>query len=477
MFKRTVVIVFALCSMLFLQNRAYAQVATLGPAFTGGLNTEIAAAVAANLARRGVVVGAAALAATMSGLSTAAEVATAAGAGIMAVGTSPVWGSVALGVGALAAVGGVAWGTYKLLQNNASSGTTPDGQPMPASITLQVQTSSGSGSSGGGVYYVLPSCTSSCPQGLSLLPNSLPYYSGWSLDKPAISSAVLAGSSGADLANQEAAALARWLCGISTIYQGCSPSIVFAGTSASVEPLPYTLTVSYNVYSGGASSLPVASTYTMPSSATKNPAYVNPNLTGTLTTIAPNITSGMLPMPLPVPLVAAMANQLWQDASAAPGYAGIPYSATAPISAADIAASPVQATFNDLVNATPAQVGASTIPFSTTGTYSTSAGSTTSSGGTTIDDMCVNNPNSVACSTLGSAPSAPTLPASSVQVPMTPWSVGPSSGTCPADKTVNVFGQQLSFSFSPVCKFAQGVQPIVLVLCALAAALIVVAGI
>jgi hypothetical protein len=89
----------------------------------------------------------------------------------------------------------------------------------------------------------------------------------------------------------------------------------------------------------------------------------------------------------------------------------------------------------------------------------------------------VSNPNSVACSTLGSPPSSPTLPASTVQVPMAPWSIGPSSGTCPADKTVNVFGQQLSFSFVPLCQFAKNVQPLVLMLCALAAALIVIAGI
>jgi hypothetical protein len=60
---------------------------------------------------------------------------------------------------------------------------------------------------------------------------------------------------------------------------------------------------------------------------------------------------------------------------------------------------------------------------------------------------------------------------------MSPWSVGASDGVCPADLLVDVFGTQLAFSFGPVCTVAQKLRPIVLALCALAAAFIVAMGV
>jgi len=60
---------------------------------------------------------------------------------------------------------------------------------------------------------------------------------------------------------------------------------------------------------------------------------------------------------------------------------------------------------------------------------------------------------------------------------MVPWSVGASDGVCPADVPMNVLGVQLSLSFQPVCTVAQKLRPIVLALCALAAAFIVATGV
>ena len=408
----------------------------------------------------------------MAGLGTAAEVASAAGAGLMAVASAPVWGSIALGVGAVAAIGGVTWGTYQLLETTA--GTNPDGTPAATSLTLH-STQGPSAWSGGSAttetWYVMPGCSSACPQNLASVPTNVPFIGSWNLVYPTPpTNSVLAGVSGLDIANQEAAAMASWACGPTVGFKNCQMTVTYAGTAQSVEPKPYMITL--NSDSGG---------WTQQSIAAANPAYVNPDATGSLSSIQGKVTPAMLPVPLPPALVAQMANQLWQDAAAQPGYTGLPYSSTTPVSIADVASAPVQATFNDLVNSLPAPAGSNTVPFSTTGSYTQSGSgsgttTTTTTGSSPSTDMCTADPNSLACSSLGAPPSAPTVPSKTVQIPMTPWSVGSNSGTCPADRKVNVFGGQLSFSFQPICQLATAVQPVVLMLSALAAALIVVAG-
>jgi hypothetical protein len=84
----------------------------------------------------------------------------------------------------------------------------------------------------------------------------------------------------------------------------------------------------------------------------------------------------------------------------------------------------------------------------------------------------------VGCSQFGSVPDSGALAASGAGVSLVPVSIGgPSSVSCPLPVTFSMFGASYGLSFDPVCKLALGVQPVVLALCALAAALIVVAGI
>jgi len=82
----------------------------------------------------------------------------------------------------------------------------------------------------------------------------------------------------------------------------------------------------------------------------------------------------------------------------------------------------------------------------------------------------------VACADFGSAASG-TLGASGVNVTLSAVAVGPVSGVCPLPESFVFFGQTFEFSYGPLCQFAGNVQPVVLMLCALAAGLIVVAGI
>ncbi|WP_459713360.1 virulence factor TspB C-terminal domain-related protein [Paraburkholderia sp. 2C] len=90
--------------------------------------------------------------------------------------------------------------------------------------------------------------------------------------------------------------------------------------------------------------------------------------------------------------------------------------------------------------------------------------------------MCELDPSASACALLGTA-TADTLPSSSVSVSLTPWDIGPSTGTCPGPVVIPVFGYELSFSWTPMCTFAADVRPIVLAVCGIAAAFIVAMGI
>jgi hypothetical protein len=60
---------------------------------------------------------------------------------------------------------------------------------------------------------------------------------------------------------------------------------------------------------------------------------------------------------------------------------------------------------------------------------------------------------------------------------MSPWNVGASDGTCPAPKQISVLGSQYSLAFDPLCTAVQMLRPLVLALCALAAAFIVAMGV
>jgi hypothetical protein len=60
---------------------------------------------------------------------------------------------------------------------------------------------------------------------------------------------------------------------------------------------------------------------------------------------------------------------------------------------------------------------------------------------------------------------------------MSPWNVGAADGSCPVPVTFEVFGSQYSISFDPLCSLARSIRPLILALCALAAAFIVGTGV
>lgn len=85
--------------------------------------------------------------------------------------------------------------------------------------------------------------------------------------------------------------------------------------------------------------------------------------------------------------------------------------------------------------------------------------------------LCEKHPDVVACAKLGTAPEAQPVPNEDRQLsiqPDTGWGEG--SGSCPAPKTVQVHGFQLSMPFDLLCDFATGIRPVVIGLAWLAAA-------
>lgn len=85
--------------------------------------------------------------------------------------------------------------------------------------------------------------------------------------------------------------------------------------------------------------------------------------------------------------------------------------------------------------------------------------------------LCEKHPDVVACAKLGNAPEAQPVPNEDRQLsiqPDTGWGEG--GGSCPAPKTVQVHGFQLSMPFDLLCDFASGIRPVVIGLAWLAAA-------
>ncbi|WP_217361886.1 virulence factor TspB C-terminal domain-related protein [Paraburkholderia agricolaris] len=388
---------------------------------------------------------------------------------------APVWLSALVSVGALAAAGAVAWGIYNLTQTGSSSNpsltltpqnpsTTPPPQPAPQ---------------GSWTSYTNPFCnpavTTTC--GNNPLPATIPYY----MNGYPNSGAVFGCASGLDCAQQTAAAELNF--NQPGIKGTISVSIAQQCSTCTAEPLAYTVQLTWPAQPNN----PTVTGASYPVWPSTNPAYVAPptTQTGSLQSLSP--TANMLTQPFPQTMTAALADQLWKNAASQPGYDGYPYDATNPVSQSDVATAPVSPTWNDVVEAMPRPTGSTSVPISTNPIPNSpyTPGQTTpvnpSSGTTgttpTTQDPCQLEPNASACAPLGTAPAAPPIPTSSANVSMSPWAVGAPDGVCPAPQVVTVLGSPLSLSWDPVCQFVQKVRPLILAICALAAALIVAMGV
>ncbi|KVU20181.1 hypothetical protein WK62_21025 [Burkholderia ubonensis] len=480
---KKIVLTVALVAMLS-QQLANAQALPFmwaTPVFSGVVNRAIGSGIMANLARRGITVAAndSVFASTMSFVGKAANDANYAATGASLVASvfgAPVWLSALIGVGALAAVGAVAWGVYQFSQTGTSSAPqlsmqNPTAQPAPPPVA-----------SGQWTVYTTPTCnpaiTSTCANNPALPINVHWYTQGYPN-----SGTVIGCVTGLDCATQRAAAEVNFQgSAVTNIQYTITPQMTGCMDSAT-SPCSYNVQLTWTPCS---TCDPTVTGEVLPVYASANPNYASPGQTvSNLTSLQP--TSAMMAQPFPQQLTAALADQLWKNAAAQPGYQGYPYDATNPVSQADVATAPVAPTWNDVLDSLPRPAGSTSVPIDTnlipntpytpgqtTGTTNPASGTT---GTTTPSDPCAINPNASACAPLGSAPPAPPIPSSSANVSMTPWSVGAADGVCPAPQVVSVLGSSLSLSWDPMCSFVQKVRPLVLAICALAAALIVAMGV
>lgn len=104
---------------------------------------------------------------------------------------------------------------------------------------------------------------------------------------------------------------------------------------------------------------------------------------------------------------------------------------------------------------------------------------TTSTKPTVPTDFCKNNPNDPTCKKddipWGTIPEAGIIPTHDVPVD-TAYTVIGGEGVCPADQTISFMGTGLTWSYQPICTFAEMIRPLVIGLAWLSFAFIIVGG-
>lgn len=469
---KKIIILFAIVAMLCQQQAAQAQAAPmLMPVFNAVINRAVASGIVANLARRGITVAAndATLVNTLSFVGKAANdasyVSLAAGT-VATVAGAPVWLATAVSLGVIAAAGAIAWGVYKLSQvgDNPAQGLklAPD---SPSTVQDPPPAQAGSWTE-----FTHPTCN---PQVTTTCTNPLPSnYPYWNNGYPN-SGTVVGCVSGLDCAQQVADANVAFE---SQAVKNITVTITQTSPTGSPEPLSYKVLLNWTPLKNN----PTQTGTEINVNPSKNANYVKPlkTETGSITTLP--LTPAMLAQPLPQSLTASITDALWRSAAARPDYNGYPYSPVNPVTSGDVATATIAPTWSDLVQGYPKPFGAPTVPISSdisTGPVSPPVTNPPTTGNPTSPDLCQANPSASACAPLGSAPPGQPPQPVSKDVSLTPWSVGPSDGVCPAPIVVNAFGQQISFSLEPLCSLVQKLRPLVLSLCALAAAIIFVMGV
>jgi hypothetical protein len=364
------------------------------------------------------------------------------GSGLLLAGSAPAWGTV-LGVAALAAGAGAIYLAGDKLYSWAFSGTK-------SSPSISV-TAPSSGTAAAGILYTGNSTmppmstivSSSINSDLTIVTYTSPYYY-----------------------------TSHWIS--TTAFTNPNPSLYTAHQT-------YTLgaTLYYVWNSGGVQgTTPCPSGYSLSNGQCVSSGGGTTTTTGqTLPQAVAELSSSELTQPLSTDAMAKMSDYLVSQAASQAGYTGIPYTATTPVSASNAvsAQTTMAANWPSVAAITTAVPAGGFVPAtSATGADTPVSASTVV---VTTTSPCVADPNIAGCADLGAAPASGAVATNSYAVTLTGWSIGPASGTCPADVQVSILGSQYALSYGPLCRLATGCQPVVVALCGLAAALIVVAGV
>lgn len=364
------------------------------PAFTGVVNKVLGKVIQQTGLRRGFAANDPRMATTMTGAATvAASVAADVAVTAATAASAPVWLSVAAGLGAAAVVGGLAYGAYKLFFDDSSS---------QAGFTVQ-KAGTGGGSAPVGTVVSAPSTTGEFVGVADPRGYNQPVYAagGIKID----STGAVVNSSGA-----------TYTVGVGwgnadkpydSLYVGSHPYYYrgyafYCGTLAECKDA---ITYIQSSIWGGTPTFSIGQNNSTLETFVNGSFYIvfdmtsNPNagsgsqtVKGTISDIVSQMDSSELAKPADPATVAFVANALWQRAASQPGYQGLPYSASDPVTTADAAAvqalSPASWPKNSDLVAPVAQAAGQSVPIGDTSTQ-TDPGTSTGIG-TNVN--VVNNP-------------------------------------------------------------------------------------
>lgn len=372
--NRILAVFFLLASvsaLVYVETEAQAQVAQLVRPFNGYVNKAVASSIAAKLGKLGLQPSDPLYAYTLAGSQAVVGGAIVAGSvasTVAAIGTAPVWLSVALGLGAAYEIYDFTMGskTWKAQPNSqitlAPAGTyvtaspAPPTQPQTEVVALpELPNDYSNPGVGNAIMYPsdMPICASvsmsfQYPAPMTTLDASLASYK----------TATVCGASQQavrDMAyNQYAYVVIRDYNGTDAYATYTLQSIVNFGASGptkiSCSINPYTCpqglqysyaeqkTVNYkkdSTASGGSIVYPtnvVTFTYTI----FNNPAFVDPAKAYQVNDAAATLTNSDLSSRADPELLAAIANKIWQQAAQQPDYQGAPYDVNNPVTAQDV---------------------------------------------------------------------------------------------------------------------------------------------
>jgi len=287
------------------------------PNFSGSVNKAVAQTIEKTAIRRGFAANDPRVASTYTGVAgVAATIAADVAMTVATAATAPVWLSVAAGLGAAAIVGGLAYGAYKVFFDDDSSDAkfvlrTTSGTPTgtvttPSGSNTYVQSGLKVDSAG----HIVGSTRLRIPNGVFNFHGITVYC-----DEPTTCMQL---------------AVQGW------INLGGGTGAVFdVPCSAEVNSV---ITCGARRIGSGGNTTPQSTwiTGTYQFNMINNPLY-SATVKGKISDIASAVPQTELDKAADASVIASLANMLWQRAASQPGYQGVPYSTTDPVTTADAA--------------------------------------------------------------------------------------------------------------------------------------------
>lgn len=353
---KSALIGFVVFSALFVPVIAYSQAAQLAKPFTGVVNIAVARALKQKMLAAGAT--AEKITATTSAASNVIQLAVVGGTvatTVAAVGTAPVWLSVAMGLGALYEIYDFTMGSKDFrvapaqTQVVVTSGTQKIALPPPTPIPVNQPLS---------IPPLLPADYADPGIGVAVkYPNNFPICATTSTTTQTstgggTTTSTVKNICGASVADIESQAqqwmirdhVTRWTASGYVTFSGLNQT-AFTGptkTSCTLSPLIcpegviYANTRSFTgtVTNSSGTVQPVNALVSF--SIFNNPVYTDPNRSYTLNDAASKLQDEDLNSRADPAVLAAIANKIWQQAAQQPGYQGAPYDALNPITEQNI---------------------------------------------------------------------------------------------------------------------------------------------